>query len=594
MSTDSAASYDSLEALRAAHLQFMQSYSEIISHSDRTDHGASDIRSFIARARTTGAILADPADRKAAQAILDYWSSELVNSLGVIASDFMPALLAPPDPSRAAQSSDRPASADQKLDERSREIIRFAAAARLWRDSGKKNGYLLVGDAIAQAMKFYYLDPDIANLVDASEQARKSRRIFIGAVLVLVVVGVYSFQVFGLPVLSNWAIENIIKNPRRDVSTKQYTLRALRFVQPWMPPFDLSGQKVQLENIDLTGVRYYSADFSRASFANVNFSQADLRNASFSESLIFRSRFNNTDLSLAQFSDAKIEATSFAEAELYRTIFDRACLIDVAFTGADLRSTSFWGTSFDAASTRRFANTAWWFAGGWTSPQIMELVNLDQSKLKDNRFLNGVDREKDRSSIEDARAGTLDRAIALNGLVWTLATWGVDIAGTNAASAERAQICDKAMELTDVPDNALDAADQAVCIAKRLSESGGAEAKTLLPNLKDTRAYVLMQIPGRMAEAAAAYQQDILPTLSVGETLFRSAVAEYALGHQDKATAELKRSMDQQYLPTHELQHLKNYITGPLRAEVYGFIGKFRPAPPRPLSCPATSTAQNR
>jgi hypothetical protein len=360
MSTDSAASYDSLEALRAAHLQFMQSYSEIISHSDRTDHGASDIRSFIARARTTGVILADPADRKAAQGILDYWSSELVNSPGVIASDFMPALLAPPDPRRAAQSADRPASADQKLDERSREIIRFAAAARLWRDSGKKNGYLLVGDAIAQAMKFYYLDPDIAELVDASEQARKRRRIFRWAALVLVVVGLYSSQFYLLPRLSKWSIEDIIKNPRRDVSTKQYTLWMLRWIQPWMPPFDLSGQKVQLENIDLTGIRYYSINFSKASFANVNFSQADLRNASFSESHIFKgSRFNNTDLSLAQFSDATIEATSFAGAELYRTIFDRACLVDVAFTGADLRSTSFWGTGFDAASTRQFANTAW-------------------------------------------------------------------------------------------------------------------------------------------------------------------------------------------------------------------------------------------
>src|ERR1051325_6173088 len=145
----------------------------------------------------------------------------------------------------------------------------------------------------------------------------------------------------------------------------------------------------------------------------------------------------------------------------------------VSFTGADLRSTSFWGAILDPPSTGHFANTAWWFADGWTSPQIMELVKLDQSKLKDNRFLNGEYREKDRESVRDTGAGTYDRAYALNVLAWTLATWGVDIAGTNAASAQPAQTCDKVMESTDVPDNALDAADQAICIAKRLNESGG-------------------------------------------------------------------------------------------------------------------------
>jgi len=582
----------SLAALRVAHLDLMRSRPQDKKLGRALSVVA--IRQSLDRMRTAGAYISDEDERQKAQSILDYWNAELVSSLDTFETDLTPALLAPFDEQRAG-SSQLPHQAEAELKQRreaSRDQIRFAAAARLWRDSGKKHGYLLFGEAITQAAKFRDLDPDIADLVGASEEARHSRRnrwITAVSVAALVVVGLYSSQFYVLPRLSKWGIENIIKNPRRDVSTKQYTLWTLRRIQPWMPPFDLSGQKVQLENIDLTGIRYYSANFSKASFANVNFSKADLRNASFSESHIFKgSRFDNTDLSLAQFSDARIEATSFADAELYRTIFDRACLVDVAFTGADLRSTSFWGTSLDAASTRQFANTAWWFADGWSSSQIGDLVNLDQSKLKDNQHLNGKEyKGQDRSAIEDTRAGTLDRAIALNGLAWTLATWGVDIAGPG-------QTCDKVMELTDVPGNALDAAEQAVCIAKRLSESGDAQAKEYLANLQDTRAYVLMQIPGRMAEAAAAYQQDILPTVHIGETLFRSAVAEHAVGHQDKATAQLKESMDLQYLPTHELQQLKNYITGALQTQVYGFIDKYRPAPPRPLSCPATSGAQNR
>jgi hypothetical protein len=590
--------YQSLAALRVAHLDLMRSRPQ-----DKKLGRAlpAAIREFLDRARAAGAFISDEDERQKAQSILDYWNAELVSSLDTFETDLTPALLAPFD-EQGAGSTQLPHEAEAELKRRreaSRDQIRFAAAARLWRDSGKKHGYLLFGEAIAQAAKFRDLDPDIADLVGASEEARHSRRnrwITAVSAAVLVVVGLYSSQFYLLPWLSKWGIENIIKNPRRDVSTKQHTLWTLRWIQPWMPPFDLSGQKVQLENIDLTGIRYYSANFSSASFAKVDFSQAHLRNASFSESRIVRgSRFNNTDLSLAQFSDARIEATSFAGAELYRTIFDRACLIDVDFSGADLRSTSFWGTSLDPASTRQFANTAWWFADGWSSSQIRDLVNLDQSKLKDNRHLNGKEyRGQDRSSIENTRAGTLDRAIALNGLAWTLATWGVDIARTNAAPDKRGETCEKAMELTDIPGNALDAAEQAVCIAKQLNKSGDAQAKEYLANFQDTRAYVLMQIPGRMAEAAAAYQQDILPTIRIGETLFRSAVAEYALGHQDKATAELTESMDKQYLPTHELQQLKNYITGPLQDQVYGFIDKFRPAPPRPLSCPAASTAQNR
>ena len=585
--------FQSLAALRVAHLDLLRSRPQ-----DKKLGGAlpaAAIRQSLDRMRTAGAYISDEDERQKAQSILDYWNAELVSSLDTFEKDLTPALLAPFDERRAG-STQLPHQAEAELKQRreaSRDQIRFAAAARLWRDSGKKHGYLLFGEAIAQAAKFRDLDPDIADLVGASEEARNSRRNR-WLTIVLVVVGLYSFQFFGLPILSNWAIVKIIKNPKGDERTKKYTLWMLRWIQPWMPPFDLSGRDVRLQGINLAGIKFYSANFSQASFAKVDFSQADLRNASFSESRIFeRSSFNNTDLSLAQFSDAKVEATSFAEAELYRTIFDRACLLDVNFSGADLRSTSFWGTSFDAASTRQFANTAWWFADGWSSSQIGDLVKLDQSKLKDNRFLSGEYREKDRESVKDTRAGTYDRANALNVLAWTLATWGVDIAGTNAASAQPAQTCDKVMESTDVPDNALDAAEQGVCILKQLSESGNAEAKEVLPNLQDTRAYVLMQIPGRMAEAAAAYQQDIIPALATGETLFRSAVAQHALGKQAEAEVDLRRSMALQYLPTHELQQLKNYITGPLQAEVYGFIDKFRPVPPRPLSCPGTSTTES-
>src|SRR5262245_46078353 len=127
-------SFESFDALQRADLEFRRSLSERKADSERVNNVAGDIRSFIARARATGAIITGQNDRNAAQSMLDYWSSELVCSPGVIASDFMPALLASPDPVRASHASDQPASTEAKSDQLSREIIRFAATARLWRD----------------------------------------------------------------------------------------------------------------------------------------------------------------------------------------------------------------------------------------------------------------------------------------------------------------------------------------------------------------------------------------------------------------------------------------------------------------------------
>ncbi len=609
MGTDSGTPYESLDALRRAHLEFIQSHSEGISHSEHADQGAADIRSFIARARATGAVLTDRDDRKAAQGILDYWSSELVNLPGVTARDFMPTMLAPPDPVRAAQASGEPAPSDAKSDQRSREIIRMAAAARLWRDSGKKHGYLLFGEAIAQAAKFRKLDPDIADLVDASEEARNSTvrlRWYVAATAFVVISGWLLFQFEGLPILSKSAIAKIKEPSSRGAefdSAKSSALWRLGLYQLFLPPFDLSGARSELSNVRSQKLKLYAPNFSQARFDKVDFQEADFRAASFSGTEIKGpSNFSKADLSLAQFRDARIAATSFAEAELYRAIFDRACFGDVDFSGADLQDTSFWAVTLDEKSERHFDNTAWWFAVGWNSSQIGKLVKRDQSKLKENRFFVEY-KKRNRSSVADVAAGTIARANTLNGLAWTLATWGLDITRTKDAAVEPEQACSKVMNVTDVPDNALDAAEQAVCIAKTLNEAGDTKGKygLWLANFQDTRAYILMQTPGRMADAVDTYRKDVIPVLTSGEVLFRYAVAQLALGNKDgTAMADLRKSIAEQYFPSHELQHLNKYIEefpaeikDAFQAEVYGLIDKFWPAlPPRP-NCPPTSSAQS-
>ena len=66
-----------------------------------TGHGdgsgaAARIRELLAQTQRTGAVLPDPAMRKAAQGILDYWCAELAGLPDAKPEDFTPLSLAPP------------------------------------------------------------------------------------------------------------------------------------------------------------------------------------------------------------------------------------------------------------------------------------------------------------------------------------------------------------------------------------------------------------------------------------------------------------------------------------------------------------------
>jgi len=192
--------YPSFSALRDAHLALRKRCSpqriDPVSASIEERPDAETIRALVARVRATGTILDDPDERRAAQGILDHWCIELV-SLPKAAADFLPMLLAPYDAATRPISQTDSASvatpktptaaphatfeinaksivalpAENAPEARSRQLVRLAAAARLWRDSGKQDGYLLWGDKeIEAAAQHAPLDPDIAALVEASRK----------------------------------------------------------------------------------------------------------------------------------------------------------------------------------------------------------------------------------------------------------------------------------------------------------------------------------------------------------------------------------------------------------------------------------------
>jgi hypothetical protein len=557
--------YQSFTALRQAHIQLRLSWSESAAT-------AADIRRFIVRARNTGALLETDNDRRGARGILDYWGSELVTATAekLLPEDFTPAVLAPFDAEQAA-GLPPPSSASNATTEstkRSREVIRLVAAARLWQDSGRKPGYLLYGDAIAEAARYRDVDPDIAELVNASEAKRDASRrkikvvAAVAAAVVLGVIGMLLFETVGLYLLSDRYVASI-KNPDTDSSTKTNRLWWLGRIQRWRPPFDFSGSSTILVDVSARNLRLHSPNFSSAKLDRVNVLGGEFSNAAFNDSRIFASNFRGARLPFAQFRAAQIASTSFAEADLYRATFDRVCLRDVDFSGADLRLTSFWGATFDR-NQRNFRNTAWWLAEGWNADDLKDLLLQDQSKLSESavfrRYLNAF-----TDSVKKAEAGTLQRVRDLNDMAWMLATWGiVGNLGIDPAGSTK-QACTSA---TGVPDSALEAAEQAICIATSRNDPD-------LDNYKDTLAYVLMQTPGRMLDASNWYQKQ---ALSEG-SLFRAALAQFAVGDRNKAIADLKKSMEQRYLPTHELHTLKADIKDEFQTELLAYLNAVWPRP---------------
>lgn len=138
---------------------------------------AADIRAFVERVQATGAVLADENERRTAQGILDYWSTELLSLPGAAEDHFTSVLLAPFDGAHVASKVGESGAVAKAIEDESRELIRLAATARLWRDSGRQYGYLLVDKAaIDQAARFRNLDPDISELVTASESAYRVNR----------------------------------------------------------------------------------------------------------------------------------------------------------------------------------------------------------------------------------------------------------------------------------------------------------------------------------------------------------------------------------------------------------------------------------
>jgi pentapeptide repeat protein len=612
-SSESSAAFSDLGALRKAHLELRElAEGSALSPAE----AAARIRRFLTDARKTGATLINPGDRRAAQGVLDFWSAELAGNPTAMEADFVPVMLAPPN---ASQTFDRidasiaPAAASEStVDQRA--LIRLSAMARQWRDSGRQPGYLLTGETIKEAAQYKDKDINLAEFVEASQNAverqHKIRTIVFSGVVGAVVA-------FAMTVAALWYF-SVVGNQIRDIISRKATsgsnpaaaLWWLDLFQPLLPPYDLSGTP-QFVNVSEPKLRLYAPNFSGVSFSNVAFPGAIMPAASFSGSTFSfdgggHNDFSTAELRQAQFRGARIVNTSFKGADLYRASFDRSLLCNVDFTGANLRKATFWAVSIDDGTKDTLRRTAWWLAFGWPWDQIEKLApprgnsaNLQederlQDSLRDSPGFK-FDIQTPIESIKRSSAGSVERAVALNSFAWIDAIWGIDI-GTPKQRNLEATATDPCAA-TGLPTNAVEAARQAVCIAGQLNRDGDNKGKytALLSNLLDTQAYVFLQNsePAKALESYGVIAREDPKFLEDPEISFRYAIAIYA-GGQDKNTGitRLKNAVQNGlYQPTHELHTLRNYIF-PVKEFVEALrtsTNELWPTVKNPKVCPASN-----
>jgi uncharacterized protein YjbI with pentapeptide repeats len=541
---DNDARYPGFPELRAAHLELRDSCST--GRPADASTLATRIREFLTKAQRTGAVLMDPNIRRAAQSVLDYWSAELAGLPGAKTEDFVPFMLAQPEISTLS-AVEQPTAENAQLQqnkEEQRALIRFSGMARQWRNANKQPDYLLTGEALQQARPLANQDSDLKELVDASDAAEKARirkrkrMILYGSLAAVCIVGTVAglliWQNYALPDESKSWIRNIQETTSSEIQTTN--LGRLAFVQPWTPPYDLSGTR-KLTNISFQGLRLYAPNFSSVKFSRIKVAKAQLPAASFNKSAMgidsksddpgespfkwndvgtwFRwvpywhnvrwnhpgswlhrepvwnnvkwNDFTSAELRSSQFREAQIVATSFSGADLYRAVFDRAVLCDVNFTHADLLSASFWGSTLDTRTYGWLRKTAWWVATGWSS--------TDLAQLNDRRGKNPSDSQSQSvfppTTAEDRRA--LRHALKTSPRFRTeveipagetkLGTFGRAVAlndmawalanwGIDGDNLEKPSPCDQP---TAKPTEALDAASQAICIIEALKKAGSQE-----------------------------------------------------------------------------------------------------------------------
>ncbi len=576
------------EVLRASFSALRDAHTALKEYGDQPD--LPDLLSmFLKEAPQCGASISDRHTRSKAQSILDYWSLRLAAIAPGISHDVQleepvapekpeqkPAAAAGQEPEGQAAAepaaSEAPVPAAKPAEDNDQLAIRFAAAARLWRDTDHLKGFLLEGDALALGAKFRKRDTAIDDLVTESENTirRRKRRnaAWLAGSLLATVLLIFWVHSWLFPLLAKWEARQAAMystdDPTPDeISSLEWRFARIAFYQRFMPAdkvADVYLTSARFGQLNLRGISLPAANFIQTKFSKVQFDGANLANSFFSESPgIANVDFARANLSYANFRSSTLTGqTSFEDANLYRANFDYTNLCGVNFSGARLKKASFRDVHLEDVTG--FANSGWWLASGWNSENYNKLMAVEDSEqdIIDSAGFQ-ADLAETTEFLLGTAVGTIDRAMALNSYALALASWGFASPTDVLAAYSVAQASD-CMTNGAMPQDALTASQESVCILENTQQ-----VQHLKAIVYDTLGYLQLQrndVDGALASFANSEADG--SRIGDGGREFRHAVAWFAAGRPDEAFAKLEYAMNQrQYVPSHELKTLKHLLIGP-------------------------------
>jgi len=579
------------EVLRASFSAIRDAHTALKEYGDGPDL-PDLLLMFLKEATRSGASISDKHTRSKAQSILDYWSLRLAAIAPERSLDAQLDEPAAPEkpgqehtavaPEPAAQTE--PAApqpyvpGNRPVEDNDQIAIRFAAAARLWRDTDYLKGFLLEGDALALGAKFRKRDTAIDDLVTESENAIRQRRrrtsAWLAGSLLATVVTIFWIHNWLFPSLAKWEARQAALYSTEDldpeeISSLEWRFARIAFYQRFMPAdkvADVYLTSAIFSQLNLRGIVLPAANFVQSKFKRVQFDGANLANSSFSESpAIANVDFDRANLSYANFRSSTLTGqTSFENANLYRANFDYTNLCGVNFAGARLKKASFRDVYLEDVAG--FANSGWWLASGWNSDNYNKLLTVQDSEqdIKNSAGFR-ADLDEAEEFLIGTTAGTLDRAMALNTYALALASWGFASPNDSLAAYSLAQTSNCMTDST-TPDDALTASQESVCILESTQQPAqhAQQIQLMKPIVYDTLGYLQLQrndVEGALASFKSSEADG--GRIGDGGREFRQAVALFAAGRSDEAFAKLEYAMVQrQYVPSHELKTLKRLLIG--------------------------------
>jgi uncharacterized protein YjbI with pentapeptide repeats len=505
--------YPNFTALRDAHEDMTNQ-----RRNHRLDTGL--ISKFLERTAATGVVIQGDADRRAAQAILNYWAAELVlaqddGNFRRLATPRLASFDPPHDKADGRSDSfELPADKD-------REAIRIGAYARVWKDTGREESNLIRGKTLEAAKKYVDIDSDIRDLVNESENRVAKRRLVIFSLVVFAItagflIGSYLWfnnrrqlytdratvelranaanpgkAAFYHPLY--WVVGRLFckdypvdaqksDSSYRSYDTIQRTFSYLECVQRQLGTTQIQLSETTIKHtlfVNVKGVSLDALRMLRSDLIRFNFDGASFSGATFTDSRFLDSSFVGADLELARFDNGKFISSDFSGANLSHALFDGAKFCHTSIVDANLNGASFWNTKFDDAFPQGFKGTAWWLAIGWNSEQLAkfnELPRPDLRKSGSEAFAGPLKKYGENvKSIEDGpNVDRFSLADALNSYAWWLAINGAtneddqpSVAGIIDPDVK--SFCRKAdLDRANFPDNAQAAAEKAVCLTQQL------------------------------------------------------------------------------------------------------------------------------